>query len=625
MVDMRRVLGGRYWLSAGLGQGSVAEVYRALDLELGRPVAIKRLKPEFAGDPHARASMAREAHLISQVEHPGVVRLLDVGETQAGGAAPALPYLVLELVPGRTLQSLVANGAALEPAHACGIAANLLDALACCHAAGVLHRDIKPANVVLTDTGGLKLVDFGIACLLSEAPAAAAAGVRGTVRYVAPERLCGAPTDIRSDLYSVGALLYQLLLGRPPFVGDVPTVVREHLYGDPVRPSRLDPSLGEGFDQVLLTALAKDPADRYASADAMATALAQLGVGQPAAPLPRLDAAVLALVPAAAGGRAVAARPARSRSRSAHRRQAVLAGALAAALLPAVGFLVRSNEVGGGDLRESASAAVLPSSELAGFGAEHPATASPGTEDGAALLQAPAAGSAEPADGGGVVESALLARSASSAAPRGGGPASSRPAGGSSEGGSSSPPADGAVARGVERQRDVVPGSGGDGPDPGASDPGTQEPTAGPRPAEPAAGRPPSQPPRQRPPVATPPARPSAEPARPPVDTGGAEPRRAEESPAAEPPRAPGGERPPEGPAPNRPDEPARPSEPAKPVKTAKPTEPAQPVRPSKPEKPDTPVRPDKPKKDDKPDKPKKDDGPDEGSRADGREKPDRG
>ncbi|MGW7490880.1 protein kinase domain-containing protein [Streptomyces sp. NPDC054786] len=268
-----RILGRRYELVEQLGHGGMGTVYRAVDHRLRRTVAVKTLSAELALQPEFLTRFQREAHAAAALNHPGVATVHDVGEDAGGGAAE--PYLVMEYVAGRTLSHVLKDGS-LPVAQAVDIVGQVLDALEHSHRHAIVHRDIKPANVMLTGTGKVKVVDFGIAKALSEvATRLTGTGVAvGTPAYLAPEQINGGETDHRTDLYAVGCLLYELLTGRPPYTGDSPfSVMHQHLAAEPVPPSQLRPELPPAVDAVIVRALHKGRQDRFPHASAMHEAL----------------------------------------------------------------------------------------------------------------------------------------------------------------------------------------------------------------------------------------------------------------------------------------------------------------------------------------------------------------
>ncbi|MFI5522242.1 protein kinase [Streptomyces platensis] len=268
-----RTLAQRYELVEQLGHGGMGTVYRAVDHRLRRTVAVKTLSAELAMQPEFLTRFQREAHAAAALNHPGVATVHDVGEDSGGGAAE--PYLVMEYVAGRTLSQVLRDGP-LTVAQAVDLTGQVLAALDHSHRHAIVHRDIKPANVMLTASGAVKVVDFGIAKALSEvATRLTGTGVAvGTPAYLAPEQINGAETDHRTDLYAVGCLLYELLTGRPPYTGDSPfSVMHQHLAAEPVPPSRLRPELPPAVDAVIARALDKRREDRFANAATMRTAL----------------------------------------------------------------------------------------------------------------------------------------------------------------------------------------------------------------------------------------------------------------------------------------------------------------------------------------------------------------
>ena len=292
-----RMLGQRYELVEQLGHGGMGTVYRAVDHRLRRTVAVKTLSAELAMQPEFLTRFQREAHAAAALNHPGVATVHDVGEDAGGGAAE--PYLVMEYVAGRTLSQVLRDGP-LAVARAVDITAQVLAALDHSHQHAIVHRDIKPANVMLTASGAVKVVDFGIAKALSEvATRLTGTGVAvGTPAYLAPEQINGAATDHRTDLYAVGCLLYELLTGRPPYTGDSPfSVMHQHLAAEPVPPSRLRPELPPAVDAVIARALHKRREDRFPDAATMRTALTTAPRAAPTPPAPTPTA----LDPAAAG------------------------------------------------------------------------------------------------------------------------------------------------------------------------------------------------------------------------------------------------------------------------------------------------------------------------------------
>jgi serine/threonine-protein kinase len=261
----------------------MAEVRRAVDQRLGRPVAVKQLRTDFATDPTFQARFRREAQSAAGLNHPTIVAVYDTGEETDPLTGVSVPYIVMELVEGQTLRDVLREGRKILPERALELTQGVLDALSYSHKAGIVHRDIKPANVMLGPGGGVKVMDFGIARAVADTSATMTqtAAVIGTAQYLSPEQARGETVDARSDLYSAGCLLYELLVGRPPFVGDSPvSVAYQHVREAPVPPSQLDPEITPEIDAVVLKALAKDPDDRYQSATEMKADITRLLSGQ---------------------------------------------------------------------------------------------------------------------------------------------------------------------------------------------------------------------------------------------------------------------------------------------------------------------------------------------------------
>jgi beta-lactam-binding protein with PASTA domain len=300
---MTQTVGGRYELGDTLGRGGMAEVRRAVDLRLGRAVAVKQLRPDLATDPTFQARFRREAQSAAGLNHPTIVAVYDTGEEPDPVTGVSIPYIVMELVEGPTLRDVLRDGRKILPERALELTAGVLDALGYSHRAGIIHRDIKPANVMLTTNGTVKVMDFGIARAVADTSATMTqtAAVIGTAQYLSPEQARGETVDARSDLYSTGCLLYELLTGRPPFTGDSPvSVAYQHVREAPVPPRQIDPEIGPDIDAIVLKSLAKDPADRYQSAREMKADINRVLAGQQAtAVVPRVAAVAAPTVLAA--------------------------------------------------------------------------------------------------------------------------------------------------------------------------------------------------------------------------------------------------------------------------------------------------------------------------------------
>ncbi|MGY0017386.1 Stk1 family PASTA domain-containing Ser/Thr kinase [Streptomyces sp. cg35] len=283
MEEPRR-LGGRYELGQVLGRGGMAEVYLAHDTRLGRTVAVKTLRADLARDPSFQARFRREAQSAASLNHPAIVAVYDTGEDYVDQVS--IPYIVMEYVDGSTLRELLHSGRKLLPERAMEMTIGILQALEYSHRAGIVHRDIKPANVMLTRTGQVKVMDFGIARAMGDSgmTMTQTAAVIGTAQYLSPEQAKGEQVDARSDLYSTGCLLYELLTVRPPFVGDSPVAVAyQHVREEAQPPSVFDGEITPEMDAIVLKALTKDPDYRYQSADEMRADIEACLDGQPVA------------------------------------------------------------------------------------------------------------------------------------------------------------------------------------------------------------------------------------------------------------------------------------------------------------------------------------------------------
>ncbi|NAZ87319.1 Stk1 family PASTA domain-containing Ser/Thr kinase, partial [Kineococcus indalonis] len=282
-----RLLGGRYEVGALLGRGGMAEVHVARDTRLGRVVAVKLLRSDLARDPSFQARFRREAQAAAGLNHPSIVAVYDTGADQVvehGGARVDLPWIVMEYVEGRTLRDVLRTDHPLAITEALSITEGVLGALEYSHSKGIVHRDIKPANVMITPAGEVKVMDFGIARAVSDSSATLTqtSAVMGTAQYLSPEQARGETVDSRSDLYSTGCLLYEILTGRPPFTGDAPVAVAyQHVSEQPKPPSELVPNIPPAVDQVVLMALSKDREHRYQSASDFADDLRRAVEGRP--------------------------------------------------------------------------------------------------------------------------------------------------------------------------------------------------------------------------------------------------------------------------------------------------------------------------------------------------------
>ncbi|MGB3828680.1 MAG: PASTA domain-containing protein [Ornithinimicrobium sp.] len=281
-----RVLGGRYEVGELIGRGGMAEVHLGHDLRLGRAVAIKILRNDLARDTSFLARFRREAQAAAGLNHPAIVAVYDSGEQEvreSGGAPLQVPYIVMERVEGRTLREVLNDERVLDPDEAARITGSVLAGLDYAHEKGIVHRDIKPANVMVSRGGAVKVMDFGIARALADTAATMTQtqSVLGTARYLSPEQAQGNPVDARSDLYSTGCLLYELLSGRTPFQGDPVSLVYQHLGEPPKPPSTYQSDLPEAFDAIALHALAKTPQARYQSAAQFRDDLMAARAGRP--------------------------------------------------------------------------------------------------------------------------------------------------------------------------------------------------------------------------------------------------------------------------------------------------------------------------------------------------------
>src|SRR6266516_4878322 len=282
-----RVLGGRYEIDTVLGRGGMAEVYLGTDRVLGRKVAVKVLEPQFARDASFVARFRREAQSAAALNHPNVVNVFDTGSEDG------THFIVMEYVQGKTLSQIVKD-APLLPERAVEIAQSVAEALAFAHEAGIIHRDVKPGNIMLTPSGDVKVMDFGIARATTSETLTATATVLGTATYFSPEQAQGEGVDARSDIYSLGCVLYEMLTGRPPFAGETPvSVAYKHVKEDAVPPSSMDGDIPAALDAVVMKCLAKNPANRYQTARELARDLQRFRSGEPVVATPVLPLGVV--------------------------------------------------------------------------------------------------------------------------------------------------------------------------------------------------------------------------------------------------------------------------------------------------------------------------------------------
>ena len=272
MVDqLPRMLADRYEVGRLIGRGGMAQVYIAYDTRLSRTVAIKILRSDMATDDTFLARFRREAQSSAALNHPSIVAVYDTGEEdiQTNQGTITLPFIVMEYVNGQTVRDLLADGDPIPIDEAAHVAAGVLSALEYSHREGIIHRDIKPGNIMLTPDGSVKVMDFGIARALADAHSTVTQTntVVGTAQYLSPEQARGEVVDTRSDLYSAGCLLYEMLTGKPPFTGDsAVSVAYQHVSEVPAPPSSVTADIPDNIDRVVLKALSKTREDRYQSA-----------------------------------------------------------------------------------------------------------------------------------------------------------------------------------------------------------------------------------------------------------------------------------------------------------------------------------------------------------------------
>jgi serine/threonine-protein kinase len=289
--DKPRVIADRYEIGNLIGRGGMADVYEGIDTRLGRAVAIKLMKSDLANDPSFETRFRQEAQASARMAHPNIVRIYDAGEEYGvdnNGNPSRTPFIVMEYVKGKLLRDIMADHR-LTISESIEYAEGVLTALEISHRAGIIHRDIKAANVMITDAGQVKVMDFGIARVVSESSATQAhtRGIVGTAQYFSPEQARGETVDARTDLYSTGVLLYEMLAGRPPFTGDTAvSVAYQHVSEAVTEASVHNPAIPAELDQVVLHALAKDRNDRFQTAEDFRDHLRAAAANLKSEPLP---------------------------------------------------------------------------------------------------------------------------------------------------------------------------------------------------------------------------------------------------------------------------------------------------------------------------------------------------
>src|ERR1700761_562610 len=275
-------LSDRYELGEILGFGGMSEVHLARDVRLHRDVAVKVLRADLARDPSFYLRFRREAQNAEALNHPSIVAVYDTGEAET--PAGPLPYIVMEYVDGVTLRDIVHTDGPMSPRRAIEVVADACQALNFSHQAGIIHRDVKAANIMISSTNAVKVMDFGIARAIADAgnSVTQTAAVIGTAQYLSPEQASGQPVDARSDVYSLGCVLYEMLTGEPPFTGDTAVAVAyQHVREDPIPPSQRHEGISADLDAVVLKALAKNPENRYQTAAEMRADLVRVHNGEP--------------------------------------------------------------------------------------------------------------------------------------------------------------------------------------------------------------------------------------------------------------------------------------------------------------------------------------------------------
>jgi serine/threonine protein kinase/co-chaperonin GroES (HSP10) len=293
MTAQARLLGGRYQVGELLGYGGMAEVHKGRDLRLGRDVAIKMLRTDLARDATFQERFRREAQNSAALNHPAIVAVYDTGE-EISATGEKLPFIVMEFVNGRTLKEVLGDEGRLQTRRALEIIADICAALEFSHRHGIIHRDIKPGNVMITQNGQVKVMDFGIARALASGATTMTqtSAVIGTAQYLSPEQARGEPVDARSDVYAAGCVLFELLIGHPPFVGDSPvSVAYQHVREEPKAPSSISHEVPPDVDAIVLKALSKNPINRYQSAQEMRADALRAVAGRPVLATPVMNEA----------------------------------------------------------------------------------------------------------------------------------------------------------------------------------------------------------------------------------------------------------------------------------------------------------------------------------------------
>jgi serine/threonine-protein kinase len=293
MTAQARLLGGRYQVGELLGYGGMAEVHRGRDLRLGRDVAIKMLRTDLARDATFQERFRREAQHSAALNHPAIVAVYDTGE-EISAAGEKVPFIVMEFVNGHTLKEVLAQEQRIQTRRALEMIADICAALEFSHRHGIIHRDVKPGNVMITQTGQVKVMDFGIARALASGATTMTqtSAVIGTAQYLSPEQARGEAVDARSDVYAAGCVLFELLVGHPPFVGDSPvSVAYQHVREDPRAPSDINHEVPPDVDAIVLKALAKNPVNRYQSAQEMRADALRAVAGRPVLATPVMNEA----------------------------------------------------------------------------------------------------------------------------------------------------------------------------------------------------------------------------------------------------------------------------------------------------------------------------------------------